>query len=126
MTKTSLLKIADYTGDFAEDKDWAATIREQAIRVVLDRGDKIVLDFTGVSLATQSFVHALISDVLRSQGEGALKKIEFKGCVAGVRGIIETVVQYSLETMEDEDHSLEDSKDTKGSLGTSKKKRKSL
>jgi hypothetical protein len=99
--KAETLKIAALIGDFAEDKDWAATIREEAIRKTLSEGNNIVLDFTGVSLATQSFVHALISDVLRSEGEKILERIEFKGCAPGVKGIIETVVQYSLETMDD-------------------------
>ncbi|SRR6266404_1451352 len=98
-----LLKLVDYVGDFAEDKDWAAVFREKAIRPVLAGGDKIILDFGGITLTTQSFVHALISDLLRSEGEEALDRIEFRGCVAGVRGIVETVVQYSLETMEDDE-----------------------
>jgi STAS-like domain of unknown function (DUF4325) len=98
---TAILKVADMVGDFAEDKDWAAAIREEAIRKELADGGNIILDFTGVTLTTQSFVHALISDILRSEGERILDKIEFRGCVPGVKGIVETVVQYSLETMED-------------------------
>jgi hypothetical protein len=98
-----VLRLVNYVGDFAEDKDWAAVFREDAIRPVLARGDNIILDFDGITLTTQSFVHALISDLLRSEGEGALDKIEFKNCVAGVKGIVETVVQYSLETMDYEE-----------------------
>jgi len=97
-----ILDIRQYVGDFAEDKDWAAAFREQAIRKTLDVGNIIVLDFTGVSLTTQSFVHALISDILRTLGEDILKRMEFRGCAPSVKGIIETVVQYSLETPEDE------------------------
>jgi uncharacterized protein DUF4325 len=100
---TVTLKVADVVGDFAEDKGWAAAIREEAIRKTLTDGGNIILDFTGVTLTTQSFVHALISDILRSEGEKILDKIEFRGCVAGVKGIVETVVQYSLETMEDDE-----------------------
>ena len=100
--KSKTLRIAEVAGDFAEDKDWAAAIREEAIRKTLSEGKTIILDFTGISLTTQSFVHALISDVLRSEGEEILDRMEFKGCGAGVKGIIETVVQYSLETQEDE------------------------
>jgi STAS-like domain of unknown function (DUF4325) len=59
-----------------------------------------VIDFKGVGLTTQSFVHALISDVLRMEGEGALGRMTFKGCNKSVRGIIETVVQYTLESLE--------------------------
>jgi hypothetical protein len=66
-------------------------------------GERVVLDFSGITLATQSFIHALISGPLRSEREAFLDKVEFRGCDAAVKGIIETVVQYSLETTEDSD-----------------------
>ena len=95
------VSIAGATGDFAEDKDIAAEIREGRVRKAVQSRKEVVLDFSGVSLVTQSFVHALVSDILRTSGEKALKYIVFKGCNEGVRGIVETVVQYSLETMDD-------------------------
>lgn len=95
-----ILHIREGVSDFAEDKDAAATMREDEIRPALRKRGKVVLDFSGVTLTTQSFIHALISDLLRSDGEKILKRIEFKGCAPGVRGIIETVVQYSLETLD--------------------------
>src|SRR4051812_26857332 len=93
-----IVRIADLTGDFAEDKDVAAEIRESQIRPTVTAAHEVTLDFSGVSLVTQSFIHALISAVLRSLGERSLRLIVFKGCNPRVRGIIETVVQYSLET----------------------------
>jgi len=75
-------------------------MREERIRPALTRGGRVTIDFTGVTLATQSFVHALISDVLRHEGEKALDRMTFKGCIRGVKGIIQTVVQYSLESIE--------------------------
>src|SRR5438132_10360085 len=95
------ISIKAATSDFAEDKDAAAAIREKQIRPALANGARVTLDFTGVSLVTQSFIHALISDILRTNGEPVLKQMDFKGCRPGVRGIIETVVQYSLETIEE-------------------------
>jgi STAS-like domain of unknown function (DUF4325) len=95
--------IFDLASDFAEDKDVAARVRDTKIRPALETGEEVILDFTRVDLITQSFIHAMISDVLRVKGEEALDRIAFKGCQQGVRGIIETVIQYSLETMEDED-----------------------
>jgi hypothetical protein len=97
------VSIFELAGDFAEDKDVAATIREECIRVAVGKKNKVVLEFGGVTLVTQSFIHALISDVLRSTGEAALKYIVFKECNPGVRGIVETVVQYSLEALEEPD-----------------------
>ena len=96
-----IVRIYDQTGDFAEDKDVAASIREETIRPTIVGKNEVVLDFDGVTLATQSFVHALISDVLRSVGEDSLNYLDFWHCASGVRGIIETVVQYSREALED-------------------------
>lgn len=95
------IKLFDVVGDFAEDKDAAKDIRESRIRPALARGERVVLDFSNITLATQSFVHALVSGVLRTEGEQILDRIEFRRCEAGVRGIIETVVQYSLETADE-------------------------
>ena len=95
--------IFDLASDFAEDKDVAAKVRDTKIRPALEVGDEVILDFTRVDLTTQSFIHAMISDVLRVKGEEALDGIAFKGCQQGVQGIIETVIQYSLETTEDRD-----------------------
>jgi hypothetical protein len=96
-----IISIYKITGDFGEDKDAAAMIRKDKMRPVLKDGGEIILDFEGVDLVTQSFIHALISDILRTDGVGVLRHIEFKNCATVVRGIISTVVQYSLETAAD-------------------------
>lgn len=101
-TRELAVAIKPLTGDFAEDKDVAAFVREDQIRQALTQGQTVVFDFTGVRVATQSFVHALVSDVLRTQGEAILDRITFRGCTKAVQGIIETVVQYSLESIETE------------------------
>ncbi len=96
------LLIEDLAGSFAENKDIAARLREKNILPALAEGKCIHLDFNGVSLSTQSFVHALISEALRQNGEQALELLEFSGCNDAIRGIIETVVQYVLETVADD------------------------
>ncbi|MCA9400568.1 MAG: STAS-like domain-containing protein, partial [Candidatus Omnitrophica bacterium] len=53
--------------------------------------EEIVLDFQGVEAATQSFVHALISEVLRQFGTDVLDRMSFKACAPEVRKIIEIV-----------------------------------
>lgn len=97
------IRLFDIVGDFGEDKDTAAKLREQEIKTHIVKGERVFLDFEGVTLVTQSFIHALISDVLRNSGENALELIEFEKCVPVVKGIISTVVQYSLDTMSDDD-----------------------
>ena len=96
------VRIFDLVGSFAEDKDTAAILRKEKILPTLKAGQKLELDFTGVTLTTQSFVHALISEALRQNPNTALKLMTFKGCAEGVRGIIETVVQYVYETINTE------------------------
>lgn len=95
----------DIVGDFGEDKDTAAYLRENTIKPTVAKGRTVTLNFAGVTLVTQSFIHALISDILRMNGEKALKYLEFTSCVEVVKGIISTVVQYSLDTMSDEEES---------------------
>lgn len=97
-----IIKMFDIVGDFGEDKDAAANLRKAKIQPMVSKGKNITLDFSGVTLVTQSFIHALMSDVLRSRGEEALEYLDFKNCVDVVKGIISTVVQYSLETTADD------------------------
>ena len=89
-------------GSFAENKDIAAQIRNNEIIPAFNRGDEIEIDFTGVTLTTQSFIHALISEPLRKNGEDTLDYLSFRGCNNAIKGIIETVVQYVLDTTENE------------------------
>lgn len=94
--------IAATVGDFAEDKDAAARLRRGQLLPSLNAGNSVELDFSGVSLTTQSFIHALISEALRVHGEMALDRIRFKSCEPAVKDIIQTVVQYVLESREDD------------------------
>ena len=84
------------SGPVAHDKDLARDLRKRVILPSVQRGLSVVLDFSQVQLATQSFIHALLSEVFRSVGEDAVGLLEFRGCTAGVRSVIETVAQYSL------------------------------
>ncbi|SFM61685.1 STAS-like domain-containing protein [Methylobacterium pseudosasicola] len=94
------LNIFEIVGSFGEDKDAAARLREAVIKPTIQGKEEIIIDFLGVTLVTQSFIHALISDVLRTNGEDALDFMDFKNCDAVVKGIISTVIQYSLDTMD--------------------------
>lgn len=81
---------------FAEDKDYARKLRQEKILPTLERGDEIVLDFSLVKYATQSFVHALIGEALKRYGEAVLDRIEFQNCTPQLQSVIELVVDYSL------------------------------
>ena len=88
-------------GSFAEDKDAASRFRRDVILPTLEAGKDVEIDFSGVTLTTQSFIHALISEALRRHGESVLAHLTFRNCGDAARGIIETVVQYVLETVDD-------------------------
>jgi len=85
------------TGSFAEDKDLARTIRREQIVPALNRHEEVVLDFENVDSATQSFIHALISDLIRNYGSEVLDRIRFKSCNDTVQKIIGIVVDYMQE-----------------------------
>jgi len=91
MIKIELLSIV---GSFAENKDKAKELRTKIINPALKKGDFVELDFTGVNSATQSFIHALISQLIRQYGIDVLDKINFKNCNNTVQKIIEIVTDY--------------------------------
>ena len=84
------------SGVFVENKEEAQRWRQQEILPALANGEHIVLDFQHVQYATQSFMHALISEPLKRYKEGALDLIEFRNCSPALRTVVEWVVDYSL------------------------------
>lgn len=91
------IKIFESTGGFAEDKDKAREIRVTILMPALKDGEEVILDFSGVESATQSFVHALISDTIRKYGNDVLDRISFKNCSDHVKKIINIVISYMQE-----------------------------
>lgn len=85
-------------GDFAENKDAASRIRIESIIPAVQAGDDVVLDFGEVDSVTQSFIHALISDLIRKYGGEVLDHVLFKNCNENVRKVIEIVVEYMQES----------------------------
>jgi hypothetical protein len=91
------IEIRARAGAFAENKDIARDIRLGEIVPALEKEEEVVLDFAGVDATTQSFVHALISDLLRKYGSGVLDRVEFRSCSDTIRKIITIVVDYMQE-----------------------------
>ena len=88
------IKLFPLIGSFAENKDKARDIRIKAIIPILEKGQDLVLDFEKVDEVTQSFAHALISDLIRNYGIDVLDRISFANCNKTVSKIIEIVVDY--------------------------------
>jgi hypothetical protein len=91
------IEIKARAGAFAENKDVARDLRLREIIPALEKKENVELNFAGVDATTQSFVHALISDLLRKYGSEVLDRIEFKSCNDTVRKIITIVVDYMQE-----------------------------
>lgn len=88
------IKLKPIVGSFAENKDKARELRTKKINPALKKGKNIELDFEGVNSATQSFIHALISQLIRQYGADVLENIHFKNCNNTVQKIIEIVADY--------------------------------
>lgn len=99
----TVVVVADAAGAFAENKDVARNLRRELLVPALAGGETVTIDFGGVELATQSFIHALVSDVIRSMGPNVVDSIAFRNCNDAIRGLIEIVVEYSQEGLQDEE-----------------------
>lgn len=93
--------IKDRAGLFAENKDIAKKLRIEIIMPELSRGKEVIIDFDGVEGATQSFVHALISDPIREFGDVAFDNLAYKNANDDVREIVSIVCRYMQESMSD-------------------------
>lgn len=97
MSNEKTIKMRQFVSEFAENKDVAREIRESRIRPALENGDHVVLDFSDVNSATQSFVHALLSELIRIYDVELTDMVTFKDCSATVKEIIGIVFDYMLE-----------------------------
>ena len=80
--------------DFEEDVEEAARVRQAVIEKTLDAGKVVVLDFSELRFATQSFVHALIYKVLRD-GKHVASGLSIANCSASTREAILAVAGYA-------------------------------
>ncbi len=88
------IKMSWSVGSFAENKDLARKIRLEQIVPALRDNKRVILDFSGVSSTTQSFVHALISELIRDFGPGVLSRVAFKSCNDTVKQLVSIVTEY--------------------------------
>ena len=88
------IKLIDYFDSFAENKEKARALRVDQLIPILENGDDLILDFAGIVGVTQSFIHALISDLFRKFGVNVLDRISFKNCNENVKSVIATVSDY--------------------------------
>ncbi|HLD71538.1 MAG TPA: STAS-like domain-containing protein [Candidatus Peribacteraceae bacterium] len=98
----TIIKMLDKVGTFASNKDFAREIRTNLIIPTLERQEEMIIDFDGVDGATQSFMHALISDAIRKFGiQIFLSKVSFKSCNDKIRAIVTIVTDYMQAGLEE-------------------------
>ena len=95
-----IIKLSQLVNDFAENKDIAKKIRVEKIIPALTNGSEVILDFKGVNGATQSFIHALISDPIRKLKNVAFDNLVFKNANNNIQEIISIVYRYMQETLD--------------------------
>jgi hypothetical protein len=93
-----VVKIYKAAGSFAENKDVARELRTKDIMPALkDVNNEVVLDFERVTAATQSFIHALISEAIRAYGDDVFDRLLFKNCTDSVQQVVNIVADYMEE-----------------------------
>ena len=80
--------------DFEEDVEAAAAVREQTLLPALAAGQLVVLDFSGIRAATQSFAHAMTYRVFRD-ARNVEVALSFACADAATREAIRAVSAYA-------------------------------
>jgi STAS-like domain of unknown function (DUF4325) len=96
MKSSVFINVTGGSTGFAEDKDEARRIRVGKLLPALSKDSLVILDFRDIKYSTQSFVHALLGEVLQRYGEDVLAQIDFKNCTPQLKSLIQLVVDYSL------------------------------
>lgn len=84
----------EQAGAFCENKDIAKKIREEILLPALKEGRAVTFDFSGVTGATQSFIHALVSEALRQYPELVFDRVFYKNTCDDVKEVISIVYTY--------------------------------
>ena len=87
-------------GNFAENKDIAKKLREQVLLPALKEEKSVTFDFKDVTGATQSFVHALISDAIRKYRDVAFDNVFYKNTNPDIQEIITIVYNYMQQSLD--------------------------
>lgn len=95
-----IIKLQEIVGTFAENKDLAKKLRIEEIMPSLFKDKEVILDFSGITGATQSFVHALISSPIREFRDVAFNNLVYKNVNEDIREIISIVYRYMQESLE--------------------------
>jgi hypothetical protein len=85
--------------EFEENVDRAAEVRESVIIPAIEKEQLVILDFSGISFATQSFVHACMYRVLRDFPSSAYT-LSLNGASKATKEAIRSVAAYARSRKE--------------------------
>lgn len=80
----------------AVDRPRARRLADEQVAPLLAEGRSVQLDFSGTRVATQSFCHALLSELFREHGVELLDRVRFIACSAQVEPLIRLAVNAGL------------------------------
>ncbi len=89
-----IVRLYDIVGKFAENKDLAKKIRLEVLLPALASNRAVTFDFENMTGATQSFIHALISEAMRQYGDRVYDNVFYKNAIPEIRQIISIVYRY--------------------------------
>lgn len=97
-----VIRIAPDVGSMAQDKVAAAGIRDdQIFPLVRDGDDAIALDLGGVTLTTQSYIHALLAGPLRALGRAGIeRRLWIVAADDQPKEVVRIVIGYILNELE--------------------------
>lgn len=81
----------------------ARELREE-LEGLLFPANELVLDFTGMVSATQSFVDELVGVLILKHGPDIVRRLVFKGCSENIKEIISFVVSTRSDDYQKKNH----------------------
>jgi hypothetical protein len=98
----TIIRVAPDASTLAQNKLRAEEIRTTEILPALRRGEVVSLDFAGVSLTTQSYMHALLAEVFRELGlEHSMGRVFLVAASHQVKQVARIVAGYVLDELSD-------------------------
>lgn len=94
-----IVKMQEKVGKFAENKDVARDIRLKILLPALKEDRAVAFDFERVDGATQSFIHALVSDALRKFPDTVYDNVFFKNANPEIQQIVTIVYRYIQQSL---------------------------
>jgi hypothetical protein len=85
----------------AEEKEVARFLREELIKPALRREEEVELNFARAQVVTQSFIHALLAEVICRFEEKALDYLIFAKCSDEAEQVIKTVIDYTFMALDE-------------------------